>query len=91
MLLWAELDENNVVLRIAVGNDDYDSDYAFFTEHFPGRWMEVSKYTCNRTYKYDEEKDVFIPPKPEPFVDANGDNIDFVLNETDYTWDAVVV
>jgi hypothetical protein len=91
MLKWAQLNENNVVLRIAVGNDDYDSDYAFFTKHFSGRWIEVSKKICNVTYIYNEEKDVFIPPKPEPFVDANGDSIDFVLNELDYTWEAVVV
>jgi hypothetical protein len=39
---------------------------------------------------YDESKDAFIAPKPEPFKKKNGDIlIDYVLNEESCLWEQI--
>lgn len=87
---WAELDENNVVLRVTVGsNDDPDEGYQWLIDNLGGRWVKTSYTSCggNRVnphtgeitavgehfrynyagegFTYDEQRDAFIPPKPE--------------------------
>lgn len=89
MAHWAELDENNIVLRVTVGdNDDPNGDegYQWLLDNLGGRWVKTS---YNRTirknfagigYYYDEEKDAFIPPKPEG---------EWNFNEETCSWDHV--
>jgi len=69
---WAELDENNVVLRVLVGNNsDSNEGYDWLIENLGGKWCQTS-YNGNIRfnfagigYKYDEARDAFIAPKPE--------------------------
>jgi hypothetical protein len=43
MAHWAELDENNVVLRVTVGNnDDPNEGYDWIIENLGGRWLKTS-------------------------------------------------
>jgi len=43
MAHWAELDENNVVLRITVGdNNDPDEGYQWLIDNLGGRWVKAS-------------------------------------------------
>jgi hypothetical protein len=73
MAHWAELDENNVVLRVTVGsNDEPDEGYGWLIENLGGRWVQTS-YNGNFRKKfagigdtYHEEGDVFIVPQPFP-------------------------
>lgn len=71
MAHWAELDENNVVLRVTVGdNDDPNGDegYQWLINNLGGRWIKTS-YNATIRGKfagigdiYDEVNDVFYTP-----------------------------
>lgn len=42
---WAEIDENNVVIRVLVGNNDDpngDEGYKWFVDNLGGRWIKTS-------------------------------------------------
>lgn len=97
MAHFAELDQNNVVLRvIVVDNKDtadasgVEKEYigaAFCERLFGGRWLQTS-YNGNKRknyagigYTYDEQRDAFIPPKP---YDS------WVLNESTCQWEAPI-
>lgn len=46
MAHWAELDENNVVIRVLVGsNDDPDEGYQWLIDNLGGRWLKTSYNT----------------------------------------------
>ena len=82
MAHWAELDENNVVLRVTVGsNDEPDEGYGWLIENLGGRWVQTSynhnfrKQFAGIGFTYDEQADVFIAPQPYPswVLDENHD------------------
>ena len=92
MAHFAELDNDNVVLRVIVVNNDdvLDSDgneseqvgVKFCEQLFGGRWVQTS-YNANfrRRFagigqKYDEINDVFIESQPAPWFVLN-DNFDW--------------
>lgn len=73
MASWAEIDENNIVFRVLVtDNDDQrgDEGYSWLVENLGGRWIQTSVHANFRKnfagigYTYDEERDAFIPPQP---------------------------
>lgn len=73
MAHWAELDENNIVLRVLVGdNNDPNGDegYQWLIDNLGGTWIKTSyngtirKNYAGEGYQYDENRDAFIPPKP---------------------------
>jgi hypothetical protein len=46
MAHWAEIDENNIVLRVVVGsNDDSDEGYQWLIDNLGGRWVKTSYNT----------------------------------------------
>lgn len=69
---WAEIDKNNKVLRVVVGdNNDPNGDegYKTIVDTLGGRWIQTS-YNGNFRgeyagpgYTYDEENDVFVAPE----------------------------
>lgn len=68
---FAELDENNVVLRVLVGDNNMPNEgYDWFVENLGGTWVKTSyngnirKNFAGIGYTYDEARDAFIPPKP---------------------------
>ena len=70
---WAELDENNNVLRVVVGNNNDpngDEGYRWLLDNLGGRWVQTSyngnfrKRFAGIGYIYDYERDAFILPKP---------------------------
>jgi hypothetical protein len=72
---WAELDENSVVLRVIVGdNNDPNGDegYRWIVENLGGRWVKTSYNATFRKnyagigYSFNEELNAFIPPKVLP-------------------------
>jgi len=74
MAHWAELDENNIVLRVTVGDNNDpagDEGYQWLIDNLGGTWVKTS-YNANIRknfagigYTYDPVRDAFIPPKPE--------------------------
>lgn len=69
---WAELDENNTVIRVIVcDNNDSNGDegYKWLIETYGGRWIQTSynrnirKNYAGEGYYYDVTRDAFIPPK----------------------------
>jgi len=70
---FAELDNNNKVIRVLVGDNNDpagDEGYSWLINNFGGTWVQTS-YNGNFRYNYagigysyDETADAFIPPKP---------------------------
>lgn len=89
MAHWAEIDKDNVVLRVTVGDNNDpagDEGYSWLINNLGGRWVKTS-YNNNIRKNfagigsiYDEQRDAFIPPKPEG---------NWVLNEETCRWEAV--
>jgi hypothetical protein len=83
---WAELDENNIVLRVTVGdNGEPDEGYQLLIDNLGGTWVKTSyngnirKNYAGIGYTYDEQRDAFIPPKPFE---------SWLLNEETCLWEA---
>jgi hypothetical protein len=67
---WAELDENNIVTRVTVGdNNDPDEGYQWLIDNFGGTWIKTSynanirKNFASIGFTYSQSLDAFIPPK----------------------------
>jgi hypothetical protein len=74
MAHWAELDNNNKVIRVLVGdNNDPNGDegYQWLLDNLGGTWIKTSYNGTIRYnyagigYTYDPEPDAFIAPRPE--------------------------
>jgi len=68
---WAEIDENNIVIRVTVGdNNDPDEGYQWLIDNLGGTWIKTSyngnirKNYAGVGYYYDEDRDAFISPQP---------------------------
>jgi hypothetical protein len=68
---FAQIDENNIVIQVLVGDNDLPNEgYDWFVENLGGRWVQTSynnkirKNFAGIGYFYDEDRDAFIPPKP---------------------------
>ena len=71
---WAELDTNNKVIRVLVGDNNDpagDEGYQWLIDNLGGTWVKTS-YNGNIRYNfagigysYDETEDAFIAPKPD--------------------------
>ena len=72
---WAELDKNNKVIRVLVGDNNDpagDEGYQWLIDNLGGTWIKTS-YNSNIRgtyagigYLYNEEEDIFITPQPYP-------------------------
>lgn len=67
---WAEIDQNNQVLRVLVGDNNSPDEGESFVNSLGGKWVKTSyngkirKNYAGIGYFYDEKLDAFIPPKP---------------------------
>jgi len=92
MAHWAEIDKNNTVIRVLVGDNNDpagDEGYSWLIENLGGVWIKTS-YNGNirKNYAgigmtYDPIRDAFIPPKPVI------EDKEFVLNEDTCLWEEV--
>ena len=84
---WAEIDENNIVLRVLVGNNSEPDEGEAFMNSLGGTWVKTSyNGTIRKNYagvgmSYDAERDAFIAPQPYP---------SWVLDEETCRWEAPV-
>jgi hypothetical protein len=75
MAHWAEIDENNIVLRVTVGdNNDPNGDegYQWLIDNLGGTWVKTSyngnirKQYAGIGFFYNAEADVFVAPQKFP-------------------------
>ena len=93
MAHFAELDANNIVLRVIVvhnnelmdnGRESEAKGVAFCQSLFGGNWKQTSYHANFRKnyagigYTYDATRDAFIAPQPDP---------SWVLNEDTCRWE----
>ena len=108
MAHFAEIDENNIVLRVLVVPDEEENrgqEYLADDCNLGGTWIQTSynsrirKRYAGVGYKYDENLDAFIKPKPYDswlFDDNSADwksptpkpdaGIDWYWDEDSKTW-----
>ena len=91
MAYYAFLDNNNLVTEVIIGKDENELIDGLTPEEWYGRFR---KQRCVRTsyngnirknyagigFTYDQQRDAFIPPKP---------NGNFILNEDTCRWEEV--
>ena len=86
MAHYAELDENNIVLRVIAIHNDYEQEGIEFCKQLTGggNWVQTSynanfrKNFASPGFTYDATRDAFVPPRPE------GEG--WVLDETTCQW-----
>ena len=86
MAHFAELDDNNIVVRVLVTDNDYPNEgYDWLVENLGGTWVQTSynarirKNFAGVGFSYDEALDAFIHPKPYE---------SWLLNEETCLWEA---
>jgi len=71
---WAELDKNNIVIRVLVGNNNDpsgDEGYQWLLNNLGGTWVQTSyngnirKNFAGIGFTYDAVRDAFIAPEPD--------------------------
>ena len=83
---WAEVDENNTVIRVLVGDNNEPDEGEAFMNSLGGNWIKTSyngtirKNYAGIGYTYDLARDAFIAPKPECHPEA------VVFDEETCTW-----
>ena len=75
---WAEIDENNIVLRVTVGdNNEPDEGYQWLLDNLGGRWIKTSYNNNIRGvfagigFSYNEELDIFVAPTKQDATLSN--------------------
>jgi hypothetical protein len=80
---WAELDEENKVIRVLVGDNNEPDEGESFMNSLGGTWVQTSyNATIRKNYAgigftYNETLDAFVPPKCHD---------EATLNETTAQW-----
>jgi hypothetical protein len=80
---WAELDQNNIVIRVLVGDNNEPDEGESFVNSLGGTWVKTSynnnirKNFAGVGMSYDQERDAFIPIKCHD---------EATLNETTANW-----
>jgi hypothetical protein len=87
---WAEVDNNNKVIRVLVcDNNDPNGDegYQWLIDNLGGTWIQTSynnnirKNFAGIGYLYDEVRDAFIPPKPDNAISLDEDTCQWIVPE----------
>lgn len=89
MAHFAEIDQNNIVTRVVVVDDQYEADGVNWCADFfgGGTWVQTSYNATIRKnyagvgYTYDATRDAFIAPQPYP---------SWVLDEATCRWGAPI-
>jgi hypothetical protein len=100
MAHWAELDLDNKVLRVTVGDNNDpagDEGYQWLIDNLGGTWIQTSYNNNIRGtyagigYEYNEAEDIFITPQPYPSWVRTGSfwnaPIPMPIDGARYLWD----
>lgn len=75
MAHWAEIDDNNIVLRVLVGDNNSPDEGEAFMNSLGGTWLKTSynaatngfrKNFAGIGYEYRADIDAFVAPQPFP-------------------------
>ena len=87
---WAEIDNENKVIRVVVGdNDDPNGDegYKWLLDNLGGTWIKTSyngnirKRFAGVGFTYDEQRDAFIEPKPDNAIGFDEETLSWIIAE----------
>ena len=87
---WAEIDNENKVIRVVVGdNNDPNGDegYQWLLDNLGGTWIKTSynnnirKRFAGVGYTYDEQRDAFIAPEPENAIGFDEETLSWITPE----------
>ena len=87
---WAEIDKDNKVIRVTVGDNNDpggDEGYSWLVNNLGGTWIKTSYNNNIRKnyaaigFVYDKKLDAFIPPKPFE---------SWILNQEQCIWEAPI-
>tara|TARA_R110000822_G_scaffold41750_2_gene113624 strand:- start:2907 stop:3254 length:348 start_codon:yes stop_codon:yes gene_type:complete len=90
MANWAEIDKNNFVIQVLVGDNNEPDEGESFMNSLGGTWIKTSYNAASNGFRknfagigftYDELRDAFIPPKP---FDS------WLLNEETCLWNSPI-
>jgi len=87
MSYWAQIDSNNKVTNVVVGDDSTPDRGESFIKSLGGTWIETAQDgSIRKNYaeiggKYDSAHDVFIRVQPYP---------SWLLNESSFQWEPPV-
>jgi hypothetical protein len=92
---WAEINQDNIVLRVVVGDNNAPDEGQAFVESLGGTWVKTS-YNANIRdrfagigMRYDQKADVFVkvfpasPPNDGQLWEWESDEVGWVLSATD--------
>jgi hypothetical protein len=85
---WAEIDANNIVLRVVTGdNNEPDEGYGWLIDNLGGTWLQTS-YHGNIRYNYagigfiyDPVRDAFIAPEPADAIGFDEETCQWITPE----------
>ena len=89
---WAEIDSNNKVLRVTVGDNNDpagDEGYQWLIDNLGGTWIKTSyngtirKNYAGVGYTYDEVRDAFIAPEPDNATGFDEDTCRWIVPEVE--------
>ena len=89
---WAELDSDNKVIRVLVGDNNDpagDEGYQWLLDNLGGNWIQTSyngnirKNYAGIGYIYDEVRDAFIAPEPETAIGFDEDTCRWIVPEVE--------
>jgi hypothetical protein len=92
MAHFAELDNNNKVIRVLVtdNNDPAgDEGYQWLIDNLGGTWVQTSynnkirKNFAGIGYTYDSVRDAFIAPEPDNAIGFNEDTCHWIVPEVE--------
>jgi hypothetical protein len=89
---WAEMDSNNKVLRVTVGDNNDpagDEGYQWLIDNLGGTWIKTSyngnirKNYAGIGYTYDAIRDAFIAPEPDDAIGFDEDTCRWIVPEVE--------
>jgi hypothetical protein len=94
---WAELDSNNIVLRVLTGDNNDpagDEGYSWLIDNLGGTWLQTSYHGNIRYnyagvgYSYDPVRDAFIAPEPDNAIGFDEETCQWIVPEWEYPVEA---
>jgi hypothetical protein len=84
---WAEIDQQNKVIRVLVGDNDLPDEGEAFMNSLGGTWIKTSyngnirKNYAGIGYTYDLTRDAFIAPEPDNAIGFDEETCRWIVPE----------
>jgi hypothetical protein len=84
---WAEINDQNIVIRVLVGDNNLPDEGEAFMNSLGGTWVKTSyngnirKNFAGISYLYDEARDAFIAPEPANQIGFDEETCRWIMPE----------